>query len=321
MFGNYINRNKIRQPHMSRTGFEGSFEFQGGILVGNRSSRDMTQPQSVRIALDHTIVSGNFFGFTENGILVSVYARKTFVLNNEFQKVENPVFDWGAQTRFSGNNVYSVDATGEHSTLLRIPDSQREMAARVLPKFEVPRDQAVTPLWQTVLALRSFVSEMAYTIFSGVQDPQKEEQCAANLRKIHTLIKRYDATQGHLPAATFFPHHPLTDPDSLAVLLGKDALPALTCPTSGPDFVRLGLNYVWNQKLNGRRLADVADPEKTWLMMDFVGTHDYMCAIQSCGHRGGVNVLYADGTVKWDKALPTPWSKDTPMSWQTWANQ
>ena len=81
LFANRVTRNRIRQPHMRRTGFARSQPVRdAGIVVGNRSGRDMTTPQDARTALSHTIIDGNFLSFTHNGISVSDYARKTFLL-------------------------------------------------------------------------------------------------------------------------------------------------------------------------------------------------------------------------------------------------
>ncbi|MDP2990730.1 MAG: hypothetical protein Q8O57_09230, partial [Kiritimatiellota bacterium] len=105
---------------------------------------------------------------------------------------------------------------------------------------------------------------------------------------------------GGLPSAIFYPERPLTDKDSIHVLLGKAAAPFMRCPSAGPDFEMLGWpNYIWNSLLNGKKLADIKNPAETWLMMDFVAVHDWMVAQGHCGHRRGVNILYADGTVKW----------------------
>jgi hypothetical protein len=127
MFGNLIVRNKVRQPHATRTTFDLNFHTDGGILVGNRSGRDMTRPEDRRVAVSHTIVQGNQVSYTGQGIAVADTARTSFLLGNEFEKVDQPILDWGARTLQRGNNVYSLDLKGEHQTALPDAASEREM--------------------------------------------------------------------------------------------------------------------------------------------------------------------------------------------------
>lgn len=120
--------------------------------------------------------------------------------------------------------------------------------------------------------------------------------------------------------ANVYPDYPGLSPDSLRVLLGGQPATAFTCPTCNADLQRLGLNYAWNQKVSGKRLSDLKDPATTWLAMDFVGTHDWMVAHGHCGHRRGVNILYADGTVKWSRPFSTEaWNKSAAQSWLQWS--
>ena len=306
MFANYVVSNKIRQAHMHRTGFTRQETALGAILVGNASGShgwhpkgtDMTKPQDERVALSHSIVEDNFLTFTNVGISVSDFARKTFLMNNVFQGVDRPILDWGAGTVVRNNKRFTVTDKGE--TYTPIPDrvNPRKIQERKRPSYTIPQEEAPSQLYQTVGALHYFVSIRPLAIYGGVNSQAVQARCAANLKAVYGLLKRYDAKHGGLPRATFFPENPRTDPDSLVVLLGKEAGPHLVCPTCGPDFHRLGLNYVWNEKLSGKRLSNIKDASKTWLMMDFVGTHTYMVRNRFCGHLGKVNVLYADGTVR-----------------------
>jgi hypothetical protein len=56
-------------------------------------------------------------------------ARKSFLLGNEFEKVDQPILDWGARTLQRGNSAYSVDLKGEHRTPLPDAAGEREMKA------------------------------------------------------------------------------------------------------------------------------------------------------------------------------------------------
>jgi len=169
--------------------------------------------------------------------------------------------------------------------------------------------------------LHVFVSEHPYAIYSDVFSEERERQCQRNLEALYGLLKQYDQKHGRLPPAAFFPAKPLSDPASLAVILGKEAQRHLVCPTSGLDFQQLGLNYIWNEKLNGKKLSDAAD---SWLLMDFVATHDWMTANHFCGHRGNVNVLLANGLVQ--RSLPYAYESrsardKTVRTWLDWANE
>jgi len=117
-FGNYIVGNRVRQPHMVRTGFELTPRIDGGIWVGNRSGANLTKPHTAPIALSHTIIADNTITHTPRGISVSDTARKTFLLRNEFEAVHTPILDWGAQTVQQGNKVHSLDEQGERSASL-----------------------------------------------------------------------------------------------------------------------------------------------------------------------------------------------------------
>jgi hypothetical protein len=126
MFGNYLVENRVRQPHMHRTGFGRPVLAEGGIRVGNRR-HDMTELRGDRVALAHSIVARNQISFTNIGITVADRARKTFLLQNLFQRVDRPILDWGARTVSSGNMVVSVDKGGTRTRGLPDGESEREI--------------------------------------------------------------------------------------------------------------------------------------------------------------------------------------------------
>ena len=299
-FGNRITRNRIRQPHMRRTGFAGSSAVRdAGIVVGNRSGKNMSQPQDARAGLSHTIIDGNFVSFTHNGVAISDYARKTVLTNNQFQEVDREILDWGARTIGRSNKSVTVAEGGEITAGLDDLSGQRELAAIRRPAFpSLTSSAASLRLTPDVRDLRTLVSQLAYAYYRDVESETAEASCQDNLRKLWMLIEKYETQHGVLPEATFFPEHPSLDEDSLLVLVGKAARPLLLCPTVGEDLQRIGLHYVWNQRLSGKKLSEITDPDKTWLVADFVIAHDWMAKNQFSGHRGGVNILYADGSVK-----------------------
>jgi hypothetical protein len=107
LFGNYVVKNRIRQPYMGRTGFNTVERSQGGIIVGGGSGRTGTS---------HTILSNNFISFSNIGVKISQWVHKTFILGNEFQNVDVPILDIGSHTVNRSNKVYSISELGERTT-------------------------------------------------------------------------------------------------------------------------------------------------------------------------------------------------------------
>lgn len=281
-FGNYVVRNRIREPHAYRTGFDVRPHATAGITVGGGSGRAGTS---------HTVVAENFVASTYTGVAIAATARKTFLLGNEFHHAERPVEDQG----------------------------------RELPPWEpgpwIPSpSEELAPLFHDVLALKVLVSQPAYCFGIEVESSAREAECERRLKALFKAIRDYEAREGHLPKAAFYPRKPLEDAESLRAILGESLAPYYVCPTASSDLARLGLSYVWNEKLGGRKLRDIANPSEVWLLMDFVGAHDWMVENGFCGHRRGVNALFADGSVR---RIP-PLSTEVPpregrRSWLEWA--
>lgn len=308
-FGTFMVGNRIREPHSSRTGFLHHVpRATPGISVSGGSGRAGTS---------HTIVSDNFFGSTYTGIRINSMARKTMVLSNEFDHVDTPIDDQGLRTVVRGNRLSGVNGSRGEA----IPDKRSE---RDLPPWQ-PRpwtaapSEEVPPLMRDIAALKYLVSEPLYTACSEVDKVEPKIACQKKLQQLFKLLKEYDSRNGHLPRAAFFPLSS-KDAASLAVLLGTKAENLLICPACSPELKRLGINYAWNKKTNGRRLADLKSD--TWLLMDCTGAHDWMVSNHYCGHLGQVNVLYADGTVKSIAPLSTVmWEENEAGTWIDWARE
>lgn len=312
-FGNYVVRNRIRSPHSYRTGFDVNPHAGAGISVGGGSGRAGTS---------HTIVADNFLASTYSGISVSGNARKTFLLRNEFDHVDEPINDRGARTVLQGNKRSGRGQKDPADAALADARSDRDLPSWQPKSWTPDPAEQLPPLFGDVLALKVLVSQPSVCFASEVDSETRQAECQQHLRQLFEALNTYDSKHGHLPQAAFYPRHPKTDQDSMRVLLeGKnDAI--FTCPTCNPDLQRFGLNYVWNQKLSGRKLSELKDPANTWLLMDFVGTHDYMVNNAYCGHRRGVNILYADGSVKWNRPFSTEaWNTNAPQAWVRWAKE
>ncbi len=126
MFANILAYNKVRQPHMARTGFSHNTIAVGGMLVGNYPYRKQNLP--TRSGLSHTILANNEFSFTNCGINIRKSARKTFVLDTLFQHVEIPIIDDGARTILHCNRMLTVNEQGIQRTEIPDMESTREIA-------------------------------------------------------------------------------------------------------------------------------------------------------------------------------------------------
>ena len=310
-FGNFVAGNRIRQPHTYRTGFNWSKpHVTAGISVIGGSDRAGTS---------HTIVWDNFLASTYAGIAVDETARKTFILHNEFDHVEEPIDDRGACTVINEN--WLTGPRGSRGDSIPNVRSQQDWPAWQPQSWKPAPSETVSPLFHDVEALKLLVSESPYCIYpANIESIEAQKQCQEHLRQLSALLKEYDSTNGHLPNAAFFPKSPSRSADSLCVLLGVKAAELLVCPTCSPELQQLGLNYAWNEKVSGRRLSGL--PSDTWLLMDCVGAHYWLVDSHHCGHRGKVNVLYADGTVKQMTPYSTDdWNKSPSGTWKDWARE
>jgi prepilin-type processing-associated H-X9-DG protein len=177
------------------------------------------------------------------------------------------------------------------------------------------------PLFYDVLSVKQLVSQPAYCFGRNVESEQCQHECQDHMKAIFELIRAYEKDHGQLPRAAFYPEKTALDADSLPVLLGRKPGGLFICPTCSQELRGLGLNYVWNQKVGGKRLSEIKDPANTWLLVDFVGAHDWMTSNGYCGHRRGVNILYADGTVKWSPPFSTEVGGKSTHRWLDWAKQ
>lgn len=124
-------------------------------------------------------------------------------------------------------------------------------------------------------------------------DAAGDQACKDNLRSLFRALELYEMDRGTLPTLAFFPDDPQNDADSLRTILepyGAEAHFAI-CPAIHPVLRDLGLTYVWNHKLNGRRLPRSGPPR--WMLIEMTAASADLPA----PHGGHYNVLYTDGTV------------------------
>lgn len=158
----------------------------------------------------------------------------------------------------------------------RAPGGNR-LAGRVLLKF--------------VVLLACALAAVAIIYYLLVQVSLSKD-CSSNLRRIYRALELYETERGTLPRMAFFPDNPDEDPDSLRTVLETYGVngTVTVCPSVHESLARLGLTYVWNARLNGRKFP----AEKTWLLVEINALSPDVPA----PHYGRYNVLYSDGSVE-----------------------
>jgi hypothetical protein len=119
-------------------------------------------------------------------------------------------------------------------------------------------------------------------------------RCSDQVRRIYQALELYEMDRGSLPRLAFYPDEPLTDPDSIRVVLeeyGGDAS-LWVCPSSHPKIAATGLSYIWNVQLNGGSLRGRAT--NTWVIVEI----NALSSDVPAPHLGFHNVLYTDGRVE-----------------------
>jgi len=126
------------------------------------------------------------------------------------------------------------------------------------------------------------------------QNSRDRKDCEANLKRIYRSLELYEVDRGSLPSLAYFPADPINDPDSLLVALesyGADSR-SCVCPALHPVLRDMGLTYIWNSALNGRRIPREGKP--VWLLVEMTAINEEL----PTPHLGHYNVLYSDGSVK-----------------------
>ena len=95
--------------------------------MGGHVPRDLASPQADRAGLSHTVVAQNSLSWTPVGVTVGQFARKTFVVNNTFEGVEQPLLDWGLRTFFLSNTRLRLDPQGHRPEPLLDVRTERDL--------------------------------------------------------------------------------------------------------------------------------------------------------------------------------------------------
>jgi hypothetical protein len=132
------------------------------------------------------------------------------------------------------------------------------------------------------------------TLYYVLYQMSMQQSCGKNLLQIHRALQLYEIDRGTLPRLAFFPDDAKQDADSMRVVLEPYGADGTTCecPSLPGVLGELGLTYVWNVRLNGKKTP--RDDQPTWMLVE-------ICALSSdvpAPHMGQYNVLYSDGKVR-----------------------
>lgn len=289
LFANIITHNKIRHPHTSRSPNTAHDTVVGGLQINGGEGR---------IGASHNLLLGNLITNTPVGIVIQGNAFKTFVIGNVLHDVAAPLVDHGIGTIIRKNEVETPGAEG----LVRsqLPDATGKPSG--LPEWQPPKlAEVFAPRHPPGTAASEWLrKKLGARAFERSRDANADKQKeAANLKAIYQHLSRYEKENGSLPQAAFYPLKNRDPLPGLESLLGEQARPLLTRNAAIPLDP---LAYVWNPALGGKKFGQISHPSETWVLMDTVVVHGFLLKKDSAGEEGGVNVLFADGSVRWLKA-------------------
>lgn len=156
-----------------------------------------------------------------------------------------------------------------------------------------------------ILAVTGILTGLGGGAFVGNTSQAHQTACQQQLRQIGMAIQMMTMTGEPLPKAWFYPpdRHQNRETYNIVRLMSSH-VPAnlFVCPAAPQEINRRGIAYVYNSRVGGRTLDSIGNPSRTWLLMDINVVSDQVPP----AHRGGCNVLFADGSVKWFPASQLP---------------
>ena len=130
--------------------------------------------------------------------------------------------------------------------------------------------------------------------FTNPKTEAQQQVCLQHLQVIGQTFLMEDLRGETLPKACFYPKS-ATATDSLPKLMGpKVQNQAWFCPCAPTKLQELKIQYLYNSKLGGKRMSEVTDPTKTWVLAD-------LCLVDPNlpgTHMDGANILFADGQAR-----------------------
>ena len=119
-------------------------------------------------------------------------------------------------------------------------------------------------------------------------------RCSDQLTRIYQALELFEMDRGTLPRLAFYPDEPMTDPDSIRVVLEEYGVDPTVwiCPAAHRRVSSTGLTYIWNAQLNGSNLRSY--DERQWVLVEI----NALSKDVDAPHLRYYNVLYTDGKVE-----------------------
>jgi type II secretory pathway pseudopilin PulG len=154
-------------------------------------------------------------------------------------------------------------------------------------------------LVQLILSVMAVLA-VTWGIYRFVENRELAENTKNNLRMIYMALEWYEMEQGRLPDLAFFPDDPRHDNDSILVALAKYGVTEemTICPKAPAALKDLGLNFIWNAKLNGRKLFEPGARE--WMLVEMHALSERV----PLPNPNGYTILYTDGKVEQTRNPP-----------------
>lgn len=145
-----------------------------------------------------------------------------------------------------------------------------------------------------LLALAAAIALVITAIYMALYAASRTLACRDNLTRIFEALEIHEMTHGALPHLAFYPAEPLTDTESICIVLEAYGIDPSTwiCPSAPDVMTGTGLTYIWNTRLNGRSLRNLG--ERQWMLMELHGLDQTLPG----PHFRSCNVLFTDGTVE-----------------------
>ena len=127
LFGNRMTECMANRAHAAGPASPLQHPYSGAVSVGGHVPRNWRHRRRNEPGLSHTIVANNSLSWTPVGVTVGQFARKTFVVSNTFEGVEQPLLDWGLRTFFLSNTRLRLDPQGHRPEPLPDVRTEREL--------------------------------------------------------------------------------------------------------------------------------------------------------------------------------------------------
>lgn len=155
-----------------------------------------------------------------------------------------------------------------------------------------------------ISVVATIVSVLGAGTYLGVQKG-RERECISNLKQIHAALVMFEADNGVLPDAKFFPSS-VSDARGIHYILVQYGVSrVMFCPSLPSQLNSYGTNYIWNDTVNRKSIDSL--PSGTWLMTEMTAVSKNI----GSPHMAGYSVLYVEGNAQISPRVEFP---DVPES-------